>query len=402
MIGKIAPIFCLLLLLALPRVGRSADNSAPAQPGILVLRNGEILEGQISQKDDRYVVVLTDGEIRLLARDVDFLCHSLDEAYEVQSKRIVGQRIEDRLQLANWCMRNNLIVPAAREITAAKAIDPNDRRAAVLERRLQEMLNPTTEESASKESADTESASASDPLEKPVKATLPANTDDLERLARNLPRGTLESYSTTILPMLLNHCSTAGCHSVGTQSKFVLLRPTPGSATARRLTLRDLHNTLDWIDYDTPASSKLLTSARQAHGTCTAPAIEKEESREYQQLVSWIILATQGEKNAGAIPASVTGRPTPKTVIHPVRKPMEAAANVNGAAPQASADPSPAGAGWVNTLAPPAKVPPSDHTPLMKSRSNVASKNITATVADPNVKPATATTPVRAPAGDKD
>ena len=140
---------------------------------------------------------------------------------------------------------------------------------------------------------------ASDPIDKSVKATLPANSDDLERLARNLPRGTLEGYSTTILPMLLNHCSTAGCHSVGTQSKFVLLRPTPGSATARRLTLRDLHNTLDWIDYDTPASSKLLTSARQAHGTCTAPAIEKEESREYQQLVSWIILATQGEKNAG-------------------------------------------------------------------------------------------------------
>ncbi len=356
MIGRIAFIFSVLVLLASPAPADAADNSAAAElPDILVLRNGELLEGRITRQDDRYVVSLTDGEIRLSVHEVDFLCHSLQEAYDVQSRRITGQRIEDRLHLASWCLRHNLTGPAAQELAAAMAIDPNDVRVAVLDRRLQEMLHPTQES----ESAEAEPSSAGSPDASPETSSspkLPAGVDDLERMARNLPRGAMESYSTTILPLLLNHCATAGCHSVGTQSKFVLLRPSPGSPTARRLTLRDLHNTLDWVDYETPAKSKLLSTAKAAHATCTAPAIEKEESREYQQLVAWVMLATQGDKNPAppARPATISLRPASKP------NPPQASeqSTVTEHVPlEATVNPSPAGAGWANAISPSGKVP---------------------------------------------
>lgn len=406
MIGKFTPVFGLLLLLAMPLAAVAADHSAADRPEMLVLRNGETLEGKISRQDDRFVVTLTDGEIRLLARDVDFLCHSLQEAYDVQSRRIVGRRIEDRLQLANWCLRHNLTGPAAQELAAAMAIDPNDRRVAVLDRRLQEMVNPSPIESPSAEEppmAAPEPAADANPRsatsETAAVPKLPANADDLERMARNLPRGTLESYSTTILPLLLNHCATAGCHSVGTQSKFVLLRPTPGSGTARRLTLRDLHNTLDWVDYDTPANSKLLSTAKAEHATCAVPAIEKEESREYQQLVSWVLLATQGTTSTGpgAIPASVTPRSAPKVFNPSTRDPADASAG----APKINAAASPAGPGWANAIAPAGKVPPNIRSglPAISKLTKPVQTGPTATAKtiDSNVKPAAAAAPQSTP-----
>ncbi len=363
MIGKIAPILCLLVLLATPPGAAAADG-----PDILVLRNGEILEGKVSRQDDRFLLELTDGEIRLPVRDVDFLCHSLQEAYDVQSRRIVGQQIEDRLRLASWCLRHNLTGPAAQELAAAMAIDPNDRRAAVLDRRLQEMLNPTPDQAAP-EPEPVRTAPAAPPPETAASPALPASSDDLERMARNLPRGSLESYSTTILPLLLNHCATAGCHSVGTQSKFILLRPTSGSPTARRLTLRDLHNTLDWVDYDTPAKSKMLSAAKEMHGTCSSPPIEKEDSREYQQLVAWVLLTTQGDKSPAqnGRPATITTRAMPRAIPAPAMKPTDASA----ATPrQTTTNLSPTGAGWANAIAPSGKVP--IHTAVPASGTSAA------------------------------
>jgi hypothetical protein len=429
MIGRNATIFSVLLLLAQPLVGVRADDSAPPLPQrIVVLRNGEVLEGQISQQDDRYVVTIENGEIRLPMRDVDFLCQSLEEAYDVQSKRLTGQRIEDHLRLADWCLQHDLAGGAAQEITAAMAIDPNDLRVQVLDRRLQEMMKTPLENSSSDEqspegerNAGPNSNLAGSTAEKTAKPALPVNADELERLARNLPAGTVESYSTTILPLLLNHCSTAGCHGVGSQSAFLLLRPTPGTATARRLTLRDLHNTLAWVDHDNPVESKLLSTARKPHGQSTTPIFETEETLQYKQLVAWVLLATQGDKNSRtpATPAKVSmQRPTNGPILPTVNVLLNSSTASTGNTPApANGTPlsrniSPAGAGWTNVIAPPGKTPPPNHTVLQPGHTPVNTAATTppaaalkngkpvvpfaaapATVTDSNVKPDAATGP---------
>ena len=70
------------------------------------------------------------------SKDVDFTCKSLDEAYQLQRNRVIVGRIDDHLNLADWCLRQNLMGYAAREIAAAMDIDPRNPRVGILDRRL--------------------------------------------------------------------------------------------------------------------------------------------------------------------------------------------------------------------------------------------------------------------------
>src|SRR5262249_12594760 len=120
---RYAPAVCALVLAATSlRVG--ADDSPTDTPQeFLVLRNGEVLCGSTSRDGDRYVVAGEGSQVRFASRDVDFTCRTLDEAYAIQQRRIVKGRIDDHLNLADWCLRQGLTGYAARELSAAMALD---------------------------------------------------------------------------------------------------------------------------------------------------------------------------------------------------------------------------------------------------------------------------------------
>ncbi|HEY2759306.1 MAG TPA: hypothetical protein VGI75_01145, partial [Pirellulales bacterium] len=172
-------------------------------PRLVVLRNGEVLAGQVSRDGDRTIVATEGTEIRLSPREVDFVCQTLDEAYAVQQNRVMAGRIEDHLNLADWCLRHELLGDAAREITAAMEIDPKNRRVTLLDDRLRRALLPEPIKTPGNETAS---------------AARPVSTEGLERLVRSLPTSTVETFTATIQPMLLNYCATAGCHGPSSQS----------------------------------------------------------------------------------------------------------------------------------------------------------------------------------------
>ncbi|HEY2882107.1 MAG TPA: hypothetical protein VGJ15_06725, partial [Pirellulales bacterium] len=93
---------------------------------LVVLRNGEFFSGAVTRQADRYVIVRDGSEIRLPAREVDFVCQSVDEAYSTLRRRVVAGRIDDRLNLADWCLRHNLLGDAAQEIAEAMTIDSHN------------------------------------------------------------------------------------------------------------------------------------------------------------------------------------------------------------------------------------------------------------------------------------
>ena len=77
------------------------------------------------------------AEIRRRPARCDFTCQTLDEAYTFQHNRIIAGRIEDHLNLADWCLRHQLLGYAAREITSAMQLDAKNPRVAQLDGRLQ-------------------------------------------------------------------------------------------------------------------------------------------------------------------------------------------------------------------------------------------------------------------------
>ncbi len=143
---------------------------------LVVLRNGEVIAGKISRDGDRTIVTSEGTEIRLAPREVDFTCQTLDEAYMVQRNRIIAGRIEDHLNLADWCLRHQLLGYAAREITFAMQLDAKNPRVAQLDGRLRRALVP--------EPVQASGAGAST-------AARPVPTEELERLVRSLPPGTV-------------------------------------------------------------------------------------------------------------------------------------------------------------------------------------------------------------------
>src|SRR4029078_1613753 len=137
MSGKLAPLFCLLVSALLSTQSAAADQAPVGEAEqFVVLRNGEVLSGQIRRLADRYICVPNGTEMRVPARDVDFVCKSLDEAYQVQRNRVIAGRIDDHLNLADWCLRQKLLGYAAGEIGKAMEIDPRNSRLMAFDRRL--------------------------------------------------------------------------------------------------------------------------------------------------------------------------------------------------------------------------------------------------------------------------
>src|SRR5688500_8834439 len=113
-----------LALLVWPSAGWGQDTLTP-QAGLLVLRNGQVLEGEVTQAGDYYVVTLGGtSEIRLKATEVEAVCGSLEEAYEFKASHLSGAGARPHLELAEWCLRHELHARCAAQLVAAMRLEP--------------------------------------------------------------------------------------------------------------------------------------------------------------------------------------------------------------------------------------------------------------------------------------
>jgi hypothetical protein len=278
------------------------------QDGVLLLTNGQVLRGKVTQAGDHYYVALEHGEIRLRAAEVELFCHDLDEGYERRRAAIMAGDVPAHLDLADWCIRFELFDSAARELTTVIECDPTHPRIPLLERRL--------ELARAQASAKT--------TRSPVAAEAVTN-EDLDRMVRGMPPGSVECFAQTIQPLLLNHCSTAGCHGTGSGTRFVLRRNSLGKTPSRRLTQRNLHAAIRCVNAADPAMSPLLINAIREHGDTKAPVFTSREVLQYKQLVSWVYLVAQ--KSAQLPTETVAPQPVPllQAPLNPPAKPAPTA-----------------------------------------------------------------------------
>lgn len=249
-----------------------AEISHADQPrdGVLLLRNGQVLAGHISVDDEFYTVKLQHGEIQIAKPDVEFLCSSLQECYLRRRTAIRFGTADDHLQLADWCLGHKLFDEARVEFADAKMLGANVALIRALEHRLNLALHPPR----SVEQAPEQAAETSAPL-------------DGDLLVRELPPGSVEAFTKTIQPVLINGCSATSCHGSAARNDFQLVRLSRGRVTPRRITLRNLHSALDWIDTESPNSSQLLKNAIEAHGPRSAGALEPN-SEAFRYLSAWV------------------------------------------------------------------------------------------------------------------
>lgn len=247
----------------------SAASYEPDQPQrVLVLRSGEVFAGQILREKDAFVVALARGQIRVPAKDVDFCCQSLQDAYECKRAVADLQSAEARLALAEWCLRHGLLEAAQEELNAAGELDPHVPRLELIERRL-ELARSRVPRRGAEESH-----------------TRPA--ENLDRLLSGLPPHALEAFTQRIQPLLLNRCGTAGCHGPQSSARLKLLRRGPHKPASRRVTQRNLLAATEFIDWTDWQHSSLLEHAASLHGGCKATPLGGVQSKQYQELAEWV------------------------------------------------------------------------------------------------------------------
>ena len=261
-----------------------AGGTAEPCPGVLILRNGHVLSGQITRLDNRFNVSVDGGRISVDVADTELFCRNLNEAYAQKALLIGVADLHGHLELAQWCQRQGLLEHAAGELAKASAINPSHPMITVIERRIQMSAAPESVEVAAT------------PVQQ---STFP---EDLDRTARDMPTGAMEAFARSVGPLLVNRCGAARCHGSASENAFHLLRPPSSNRSGGRIIQRNLQSTLKLIDRENPARSPLLTAALEPHGPLQVSALAGRRTDHYQRLADWVHQVARGSNTA--MPAS--------------------------------------------------------------------------------------------------
>jgi hypothetical protein len=273
--------------------GAALASEATAPTKTVVLKDGGVLVGSITRDGDRYLVARAGGEIQVASANVLFVCDSLEEAYALRRAKIERPDAATHLMLADWCLRYNLVSEAARELADARELEPLNPRLELLQRRLIAASNPPT------------------PSARPAIAAAPSaahaeSTIGLSKATtRNdeLPDGALERFTRKVQPILVNNCTTSGCHQPGGQQEFQLDRSLLHGVGNRRTTMQNLAATLALIDRGQPHLSPLLTVPRETHGGMNRPIFGPRQQSAFTHLVDWVAMVSNSQAtNNEAIP----------------------------------------------------------------------------------------------------
>jgi hypothetical protein len=108
---------------------------------ILVLKNGEILEGQIEQNATKLIVHTRQGSRLVIAKaKADFICESISEAYWGKSARIRASDTNAQIQLFRWCLKHRLLDHAESQLDILMQCDVSKTQMVLLSRQFDAML----------------------------------------------------------------------------------------------------------------------------------------------------------------------------------------------------------------------------------------------------------------------
>lgn len=286
----VTPLLVVLALgVAVVCAGQTPANS---RPGVLLLHNGELISGSIVRAGEYYVVSVDRGELRIKATEVDHHAATADDCYQKRREAIDPTKVDEHLNLAEWCMRHALYAQAAKELTDALKTDPTHPKIGLLERRLELVARQQPEPGETAKST----------------ARSDATVAELDRLVRGLPGGAMETYTNVVQPLLLHHCGTAACHSPQAKSSLHLVRLPPGRSANRRTTQRNLLAVLGAIDRDSPDNSPLLTIPIRPHGTAKGAIFGSRQASQYRTLAAWVHQVS-GSTAEPMVPSSLAAAP---------------------------------------------------------------------------------------------
>ncbi len=89
------------------------ESSLGPRHGVLLLRNGELVAGEVLLSGDRYDVSVAGGQIHIKRSEVEYFGATVLDCYERRRSHVEPGKVQENLELAEWCMRQQLYEQAA-------------------------------------------------------------------------------------------------------------------------------------------------------------------------------------------------------------------------------------------------------------------------------------------------
>jgi hypothetical protein len=322
---RVTSWLCLWLCLAVCATALAQDTLQLAPTaGVLLLRNGNMMQGEITRLGDHYLLTISGGELKIAAKDVEAQCSDIEGVYDWKLRRLSGEGAGPHLDLAEWCLRHNLHRHCAEQLSLALAEEPSNKRIELVDRRLHLALSLPTPTNAS------------------ASSTAVVSPEQLDKMLTDLPKGALERFTTIVQPMLNNRCATAQCHGNSSHPGLQLMRPPTGIGAPTRFTHRNIYSALQYIDRDDPLSSPLLRVPQEPHGGATLAVFDLRSRNQLHELQTWVEQLSTRPQPPPPEPATIP--PTTVQYSSQVRMPPAIAPNTTAAAESVAAAPNEADA----------------------------------------------------------
>ena len=126
-------------------------------------------------------------------------------------------------------------------------------------------------------------------------------------MVRNLPHKAVETFTQSVQPVLMNNCLGSGCHGPLSDVPMRLFRVSSGKSPTRRMTQRNLHSVLQFVDRENPTASRLIKACDGPHGSARHSVFGERQGDQYRRLLIWTLLLA--ERPAARSPATVSTPP---------------------------------------------------------------------------------------------
>ncbi len=286
-----------------------APAAAAARPGgaaqdrqtvIVLLHDGRIVKGVLSEEDGIYVVTQPIGVMRFPKKRVEKVLASMREVYSYKLEQLPERDFDERIKLARWCLEQKMEPEARQQLDAILQLNPKHAQAQAMlnaldqaRTRLANRLRDPEVQQTGAEVVRTPAGERPNTLDTAViyGARRGMGIPDLPVIF-DLPTAQAvkrtDEFARYVHPVLQTYC--ARCHNESYNGEFQLVQIKSKQDRTRDALRANLDASLKLIDRANPPHSELLASSLRPHGAGPnkRPIFQGSNDRAYQILATWV------------------------------------------------------------------------------------------------------------------
>ena len=255
-------------------------------PTVLLLSNGKVLSGTISEDGPRYVIRQGVNELRYAKAGVEGVFPTLEDAYRHKAAQVPDRDPDEQMKLARWCMSQKLTAQARKHLEAVLALSPKHAQAKAMlafseaaEARASRR-DPEVRQSGAEVAEDDEPKSLNPAvLRNGIRELGGTGLPVIFDLPAPLAVKRADEFARLVHPVLQKAC--ARCHNEQYPGGFQLVQVKTRHDRTHDVFRANLDATLRLIDPENLAESKLLSTpwCRTARGRTSGRSSEARTTR---------------------------------------------------------------------------------------------------------------------------